>query len=417
MSYTNDNAEKTIQRLRDIEANQAQGQRVEVPRKSTIRTGWTSLGKTLSYVSSTSVSYPATQQPDGSGGVSYPVDVVSGMKLKLEQSGETKYFYITYVSMSTLTETVTLEIIGNTLLDEDISNACYSYVDSPSGFPHWFDWTPTLDGFSSDPTGCDYRFRIGGGTCFLHVYQANAGTSDANNFTITAPVLSSYISQNALAYYEDNGTLVAGQGYVEINGSTNILKIACASGLTGWTTSGDKKACFHISYEFTDVATELMPVADVVTGAPTIEMPTLSVRHNLVSQDILVGAPAVEEPTAGLRHDLTAQDISVDTPTVENTTLGQEHGLSAQDVTSGTPTVEGATLGQEQVLAAQDVLSGTPVIDSSSISQDHELSAQDVTSGIPAVEDSDIGQDHEVSGQDVTSGTPTVDTPTLSENP
>jgi hypothetical protein len=98
----------------------------------------------------------------------------------------------------------------------------YSNVTSksiiPQDFPEWFYWSPTLDGFSSDPTGI-YRFKVNGKECITCVAQTADGTSDDTLFSITSPVTSANItgmSWSSFAPVVENGSVVASPGMMKI---------------------------------------------------------------------------------------------------------------------------------------------------------------------------------------------------------
>ena len=80
-----------------------------------------------------------------------------GTKIKLVQSGITKYFYVTATAYSADT---TITITGGSdysLANATISGQAYSYAAAPQGFPQWFNYTPTWTAVTTNPA-------IGNGT-------------------------------------------------------------------------------------------------------------------------------------------------------------------------------------------------------------------------------------------------------------
>lgn len=114
------------------------------------------------------------------------------------------------------------------------------------GHPGWFNWTPVYGGFSVNPGG-DTRFVVTpNGTVKVFVYMTSSGTSNANTFTMSAPVAASATANSALGRYTDGGTATPGQGYAMISGST--ITLATSGGSSAWATTGNKAAHFQLEY-------------------------------------------------------------------------------------------------------------------------------------------------------------------------
>jgi hypothetical protein len=111
----------------------------------------------------------------------------------------------------------------------------------------WQTWTPTFTGFSADPATPECRYFVIGKLCFVTVRMANAGTSNANGFTMTAPITAAYQASASLAFYVNGGTSVYGQGTVVIGENTATFTLNTTA--PTWTASGDKRAAFQIYYE------------------------------------------------------------------------------------------------------------------------------------------------------------------------
>ncbi len=184
-----------------------------------------------------------------------------GYGVKLTQHGVVKFFCIyvipTYSSPDTTITAIGNDAAGNVVVIEDTATypitSAY-WTPNPQGafgFPDIFSYVPVLDGFSADPADACYQFKIAGQEVTVFVSQPTAGTSDANNFTITAPVTARTVTNgcwSASIYAQDNGGSVVVTSIVKILSNTNILVVCKGLGAAGWTTSGDKCASFQISY-------------------------------------------------------------------------------------------------------------------------------------------------------------------------
>lgn len=129
----------------------------------------------------------------------------------------------------------------------------YSKVSSPAGFPHWFNYVPTLVGFSSNPGGI-YRFSINGRVVNLNVRSYSDGTSNANNYTITPPVNAPALSNQAystqIGVSVNNGSQTTSRDIVYYEpASSQVIQLALNGSTTGWATSNGKRATFQMIYE------------------------------------------------------------------------------------------------------------------------------------------------------------------------
>lgn len=113
----------------------------------------------------------------------------------------------------------------------------------------WTDWTPKLTGFSSDPPNSIYRYCLVGKMCSVIVSQASAGTSNANNFYISAPFKARYQTSNSIARMQDAYNYSYGVGMVNIGTGSQTFVLYTATGDTGWTASSGKSVTFTITYE------------------------------------------------------------------------------------------------------------------------------------------------------------------------
>ncbi len=147
-----------------------------------VAAGWNSAGETWTYASSTTITVPSDATTKYS----------PGDKIRLKQGGSYKYFYIIGVTSTVLTVTggSDYSVANSTITDND-----YSKVETPVGFPQWFNWTPTYSGsgsltFTSVGTHIA-RFSITGRTVhvLLEAQGTTGGTAGAEIWA-TTPVTS-----------------------------------------------------------------------------------------------------------------------------------------------------------------------------------------------------------------------------------
>lgn len=199
----------------------------------------------------------------GSGGgvatFTVPGDVRSkytiGTRVKLTQSATVKYFVISAGSSYDGTNT-TVTITGGsdyTLANSTISLNYHSYAANPQGYPGWFNFSPSLTGFSVAPSSVTARFHLIGRICTIRL-RTNTGTSNSTGFGMTAPVAAAAEGTGAVqigaALGTDNGANPTNPAAVRIvEGSTTVVfaKSFATSG-NDWTASGNKAIDFTFSY-------------------------------------------------------------------------------------------------------------------------------------------------------------------------
>lgn len=169
--------------------------------------------------------------------------------------GSVKYGTVASSAFSTNT---TVTLITNS--DYSIANATitaprYSYSFMPKGYPVWFNYTPTLTGWSVAPTGAVYRFMVIGNACFLHQNQIQGGvygTSNTTGVKITIPVgILPLDFAGAVCTTEfDNGSALttAGRFYVTAGSTQATADTNMAGGL--WTASGGKAILGDLVFAF-----------------------------------------------------------------------------------------------------------------------------------------------------------------------
>lgn len=174
-----------------------------------------------------------------------------GTKIKLTQTSA-KYFYVVGASYSAPNTTVTITGGSDyTLANAAITSPMYSYAVTPQGFPDWFNWSPTLAGFSANPAGATYQFRIDGKTVFFLIEQPNNGTSNATNFTITMPVTNDTVpAGNTCGLIVDNSVVQTAAGRWFIGAASATMQLQKDMGTTVFTASGGKRARIQGFYSF-----------------------------------------------------------------------------------------------------------------------------------------------------------------------
>jgi hypothetical protein len=203
--------------------------------------GWAPAGVTWTYVGPTSFTAP------GDVRAQYPI----GTKIKLTQTTP-KYFYV--VSTSYTSPNTVITVTGGSdysLVNAVIVSPYLSYVETPQGFPGWFNWAPTLTGFSVVPGSSVYQFKINGQQVFFNISQGTDGTSNATMFTISLPVTArtgtSWQGANGYAVNNSVGLTAASKWFIPSGGTAIQLFTNMATGT--WTASGGKRALFQGFYQ------------------------------------------------------------------------------------------------------------------------------------------------------------------------
>lgn len=201
--------------------------------------GWYNANETWTYASATTIT---TSTAAGKYAI--------GDKIRLWQSGVVAYFYIVGISGTVITITGGSDY---TLANATITNPGYSHAESPVGFPQWFNYAPTVTGFSATPTGTINRFYISGRKVTLSIYQATAGTSNATTFTISLPVTSANPGvaqwESVVTSISDNSSGLTTPGRAYIPNSGTVLTLSKDINGAAWTASGTKRGSVQIFYE------------------------------------------------------------------------------------------------------------------------------------------------------------------------
>lgn len=125
---------------------------------------------------------------------------------------------------------------------------------NPEGFPGWFNYNPTLTGFSSNPTSTENKFFVYANKITVIVMQGGDGSSNSNSFRISTPIeLSNSISQQLIVksgFARNNGSYSSDSDVRLVSGSPDVFIIANNGSISGWDTSGGKRVFFQIAYPF-----------------------------------------------------------------------------------------------------------------------------------------------------------------------
>lgn len=198
--------------------------------------GWIPANETWTYASASSVTTP--------GDVSYKYK--KGDKIKMTQSAAVKYFYVTASSYSA--PNTTINLVGGadySVANVAISANYFSHAATPVGFPDWFNWTATFSGWSSNPAGGIYRFRLDGMICHVAIFQPNNGTSNSTGTFIGGLPFTSANITDALwigvAVGIDNGSTLTAPCRIGIGPNSGTMGIYTSFGGGAWTNSGNKR--------------------------------------------------------------------------------------------------------------------------------------------------------------------------------
>lgn len=192
-------------------------------------TGWATLTETFTYASATTITI-------ATGGTSR---FEIGDKIRFKQGGGYKYYYVVGVAATTLTVTGGSDY---TVANSAITDVGLSRAASPIDFPEVFNWSPTLTGFSANPSGGVYQFRLDGVACTVFIRQPNNGTSNATTFTITTPITAKTLTDAVWTSYgvvvDNSGS--ATRGRMEVISAGTTMSIYTLDG-SAFTASGGKR--------------------------------------------------------------------------------------------------------------------------------------------------------------------------------
>lgn len=117
----------------------------------------------------------------------------------------------------------------------------------------WTDWTPTLSGWSVNPTNTVYRYRLSGKTCTLVIRQGADGTSDSPTTTLSLPFTAATITNMAwvgTGTGRDNGNYTTSPVVGIILSAGTVITFYPGASLGIWTATGGKRiGAMTIVYE------------------------------------------------------------------------------------------------------------------------------------------------------------------------
>jgi hypothetical protein len=169
-----------------------------------------------------------------------------GIKLRCLNTTQ-KYFYVVSAAYSAPNTTVTVTGGSDyTLASATISDLAITGCETPRGFPGVFNWTPVYTGFSADPTATVSRFWIIGKNCYFEHNEGTDGTSNADTFRITIPIVAATLANppwgGMCAYAVDNTVALTTPARWAIASAGTYIGISKDAASALWTTSGGKRA-------------------------------------------------------------------------------------------------------------------------------------------------------------------------------
>lgn len=194
-----------------------------------LSTGWSLANETWTYASASTITVP-------SGAASkYQV----GDKIKWTQT-TVKYGVIVAVADTLLTIAVNTDYV---VTNAAISANYYSHEANPMGFPSYFSFTVTANGFSNPPTSMTGIYSTVGRMITVSYRMPNNGTSNSTAFSVNLPVTvngtSSNTYTNQVVGANDNGAYKTNVSCNVISGGTTLI-FNLDGGGSNWTASGNK---------------------------------------------------------------------------------------------------------------------------------------------------------------------------------
>lgn len=185
--------------------------------------GWITAG-TFTYASSTTITVAA--------GAASIYSVGDKIRFQNNDSGTYLYDYVVAVADTLLT------VVGDTVPNATLTDAYYSKVSTPLGFPRVFHYTCTETGWAGGFTQ-DCHFSIDGNVCTF-IFQIS-GTSDSATTKFSIPVTAVVpYGEGVLGLAQDNNSFITTACRWEIG--TSPSEIYCYKDMTStaWTSSNTK---------------------------------------------------------------------------------------------------------------------------------------------------------------------------------
>jgi hypothetical protein len=106
-------------------------------------------------------------------------------------------------------------------------------------------YTPTITGYSANPTGTIYNYKLSGTFVTVYIVEGTNGTSNSGNTTYTGPIAAQTVTNGAwigVGAANDNGAALTTPVRVNASsGSTTISFFPNFSGASTWTASAGKR--------------------------------------------------------------------------------------------------------------------------------------------------------------------------------
>lgn len=179
--------------------------------------GWIDANETWAYATASTITVP-------SGATS---KYSKGDKIKITQNATVKYFYVTEVTDTVLTVKAGTDY---TVANEAITANYYSHQSNPTGFPSFFNYTPTVLGLTnptySVQTG---RFSIIGKQVHLFIrLDITSWSAQADHIRVVLPIVHSSSLAGVASYYR--AATSAQQGTVKLTEASGHMVCSDKSG-------------------------------------------------------------------------------------------------------------------------------------------------------------------------------------------
>jgi hypothetical protein len=168
--------------------------------------------------------------------------------IKLTDTTE-KFFQVITSAFSTNTTLTLATNADYTLVGNPTAGTFrFSHV-RPNAFPDWFAYVPTFVGFTAGIPTYTAKFSINGRLCTFYIQMSADGTSNATNFTVTAPVANAGAAMTLFGGRAvDNGSVVTSPPFITLAASSTITCYPTFSA-GNWTNANGKRIeSIHGSY-------------------------------------------------------------------------------------------------------------------------------------------------------------------------
>lgn len=185
-------------------------------------------------------------------------------------NGQLFLFNAGYTNTGSATLTADVSLGAVTIYDNDTraalvggeitANSMYAVVYRSSNFyllnptdPAASTWTPTVTGFSANPTNGVFTYQKIGRLCTLFISGGVAGTSNATTYTYSLPFTAATRTnmewKASLAQGYNSGAYLTANGLMKIVSAGTVVNLYTTQGEGAWTGSGGKVASGTITYE------------------------------------------------------------------------------------------------------------------------------------------------------------------------